>query len=147
MVWLSRITVVDFEIDPSKDSLTFNLDYRHIWWENTFNALIQSVQCVIFETLNTGSVKLKSHSLSQEVNADIVDILRGIAREKWYKFIEMPSSPGHDAAMLWKVGIRIGMIFVPHNGVSHNPREHLEANNFPKPMEVFADGIEALANR
>lgn len=51
----------------------------------------------------------------------------------------MPSGGGHDAAVFANAGIPSGMIFVRNSHGSHNPREHMELDDFMIAASVMYD--------
>lgn len=51
----------------------------------------------------------------------------------------MPSGGGHDAAVFANVGIPSGMIFVRNSHGSHNPREHMDLDDFMIAVGVMYD--------
>jgi N-carbamoyl-L-amino-acid hydrolase len=51
----------------------------------------------------------------------------------------MPSGAGHDTSVFANAGIPSGMIFIRHNGISHNPEEDM-------PMDDFTLGTNLLAH-
>ena len=55
---------------------------------------------------------------------EVLDAMRGAAREFEFEVPEMPSMAGHDAMTLTGAGVPCGMVFVrSEGGISHSPKE------------------------
>jgi hypothetical protein len=139
-VWVSRVTLVDLLLKDGK--LTYNLDYRHVWERETFDSLINSVKRAVGEWVE---MKVISSGLSAKVSDVVVNILIKKAEELWFSYICMPSSPGHDAGYVAKTGVKTSMIFIGHNGISHNPREHMDAERLKKPLKLLEEVLRDFA--
>lgn len=77
-------------------------------------------------------------SLPAVMSTEVQDQLSAHAKEMDLSSIAMPSGAGHDTAVFANAGVPSGMIFVRHNGISHNPAEDM-------PFEDFSLGTELLA--
>ena len=138
-VWVSRVTVVDMKLADWK--ITFNLDYRHVWKEETFQTLIDSVR----EKVNGITITPVSYNLSARVSDAVVDLLKKWAEKLWYSYVLMPSLPGHDIAYIGKVWVPVAMIFVRHDGISNNPREHMDEEHLKKPLKLLEEVLRDFA--
>lgn len=54
---------------------------------------------------------------------------------------DMPSWAGHDAMVTAEAGIPSAMLFMKHNGISHNPLEDLPAHSFAAAVRVLREWI------
>ncbi len=77
-------------------------------------------------------------SLPAVMSTEVQHQLRTHSKEIDLPSISMPSGAGHDTAVFANAGVPSGMIFVRHNGISHNPDEDM-------PFEDFSLGVDLLA--
>ncbi len=78
-------------------------------------------------------------------DARLRDLIETTAREAGFTTLRLPSGAGHDAQSLERIGVPIGMIFVPsREGISHSPREWSEWENCARGAEVLYRVITAL---
>lgn len=138
-VWVSRVTVADMKLADRK--ITFNLDYRHVWKEETFQTLIDSVK----KKVNGVTITPVSYNLSARISDAVVDLLKKWAEKLWYSYVVMPSLPGHDIAYVGKTWVPVAMIFVRHDGISHNPREHMDSKSLKKPLKLLEEVLRDFA--
>ncbi|MGN7732980.1 Zn-dependent hydrolase [Ensifer sp. 22564] len=75
----------------------------------------------------------------------IVATIEASAKARGLKSRRMTSGAGHDAQMIARVA-PTAMIFVPsRDGISHNPREHTEADDLVAGANVLLDVVERIA--
>ncbi len=80
-------------------------------------------------------------------DAALVDLVQSQAQALGCTHMRMPSGAGHDAQMLARV-CPSAMIFVPSvGGLSHNVREHTEAEDLLRGAQLLLQVVLALANR
>jgi N-carbamoyl-L-amino-acid hydrolase len=76
------------------------------------------------------------------------DVIEEVAQEAGFTTLRMPSGAGHDAQVLGRFGIPIGMIFVPsQEGISHSPKEWTEWEDCARGVEVLYRTILELDRR
>ncbi|MFQ5789662.1 MAG: Zn-dependent hydrolase [Acidobacteriota bacterium] len=76
------------------------------------------------------------------------DLIETVAHEAAFSTLRMPSGAGHDAQILGRYGIPIGMIFVPSkDGISHSPREWTDWEDCARGTEVLYRTLLALDRR
>lgn len=81
-------------------------------------------------------------------DAKLRDLIEAEAKDAGYTTLRMPSGAGHDAQSLGRVGIPIGMIFVPsEGGISHSPLERTEWDDCARGAEVLYRTLRALDHR
>ncbi|WP_429127479.1 Zn-dependent hydrolase [Ensifer sp. 4252] len=75
----------------------------------------------------------------------IVATIEASAKARGLKSRRMTSGAGHDAQMIARIA-PTAMIFVPsRDGISHNPREHTEADDLVAGANVLLDVVERIA--
>ncbi len=75
----------------------------------------------------------------------IVAVIEASASARGLKSRRMSSGAGHDAQMIARIA-PTAMIFVPsRDGISHNPREHTEADDLVAGANVLLDVVERIA--
>lgn len=75
----------------------------------------------------------------------IVAAIEASAKARGLKTRRMTSGAGHDAQMIARIA-PTAMIFVPsRDGISHNPREHTEADDLVAGANVLLDVVERVA--
>lgn len=73
------------------------------------------------------------------------DAIENAARQAGFSALRMPSGAGHDAQVLERFGIPIGMIFVPsRDGISHSPKEWTDWEDCARGVEVLYRTIVKL---
>ena len=92
-----------------------------------------------------GEPQIVSYALSATVSDVVVNILTTKAKELWCSFVLMPSLPWHDIASVGKTWVPIAMIFVRHDGVSHNPAEHIDAVHLRRPLKLLEEVVRNYA--
>ncbi len=76
------------------------------------------------------------------------DLIEGVAREAGLSTLRLPSGAGHDAQSLGRVGVPIGMIFVPsQDGISHSPFERTGWDACAQGAEVLYRALRELERR
>ena len=72
------------------------------------------------------------------VDPDIVVQMEGAARDLGIPTMRLGSPASHDAAAFAAAGVPAGMLFVRNEHGSHNPREHMEIDDFLDACAVLA---------
>ncbi len=138
-----RVTVTDFHIvakgdKERKQGIEYRVDYRDVDTEAVAN-MVGDVHGKIEKTLERLRRKLGDVLLvrGDKPYAPFVDqqkiaVLRDMARGVGLDFVEMPSMPGHDMASFNMANVPGAMLFVRHDGVSHNPKEDIEEHDYEK---------------
>jgi N-carbamoyl-L-amino-acid hydrolase len=76
------------------------------------------------------------------------EVIERTAREAGFSTLRLPSGAGHDAQSLGRIGIPIGMIFVPsEGGISHSPKERSEWEDCARGAEVLYRVVRELDRR
>jgi N-carbamoyl-L-amino-acid hydrolase len=77
-------------------------------------------------------------SLPAVMSTEVQHQLSAHTKEMDLSSIAMPSGAGHDTAVFANAGVPSGMIFVRHNGISHNPAEDMPFEDFSLATELLA---------
>ena len=78
-------------------------------------------------------------------DAEVADLIEATAQRLGSSTMRLPSGAGHDAQMLARV-CPTAMIFTPsHQGLSHNPAEHTDADDLEAGANVLLHVLLALA--
>jgi N-carbamoyl-L-amino-acid hydrolase len=96
------------------------------------------------------SISIQRYSYTEPAPADtkLKELIESVAQEADFSTLRLPSGAGHDAQVLAKHGIPIGMIFVPsRDGISHSPKEWTDWVDCARGAEVLYRTIRALDNR
>jgi len=94
------------------------------------------------------SIQRYSHTEPVLVDTELKELIESVAQEAGFSTLLMPSGAGHDAQVLARHGIPIGMIFVPsRDGISHSPKEWTDWIDCARGAEVLYRTIRALDNR
>ncbi len=86
------------------------------------------------------SISIERYARDEPALTDprLQELIEKVAKEAGFSTLRMPSGAGHDAQSLGRVGIPIGMIFVPSkNGISHSPREWTDWEDCARGAEVL----------
>ncbi len=99
---------------------------------------------------NTGLFKVSSEKLArfQPVNFDetLAKQLEKAANKRALNTMRMTSGAGHDAQMMARICPSV-MIFVPSkDGISHNPKEHTDAQQLIDGANLLLDTVAELSN-
>jgi len=81
------------------------------------------------------------------LNEKLQSVFRKLAENLNITTMNLPSPAGHDIMNLAQY-VRSVLIFICHNGISHDPKEKLGLNEFDNPYEIgkpFADAIKLAA--
>jgi N-carbamoyl-L-amino-acid hydrolase len=96
------------------------------------------------------SISIERYSRSDPAPTDpeIQTLIETAARQAGFSTLRMPSGAGHDAQIIGKFGIPIGMIFVPsREGISHSPQEWTDWEDCARGAEVLYRAVLALDHR
>jgi len=135
-----RGTVTDFILDR-ENGLRFNIDYREVdqvELEKIVEKIDQEIQQILKTTCAYSITKKDNPKIwrtlsvkpSTKISAELTKIKKAIAGKLGLTFIEMPSMAGHDAVSMSQADIPTTMIFVKHDGVSHNSSENITVENY-----------------
>jgi len=86
------------------------------------------------------SISIERYASDEPALTDprLQELIEKVAKGAGFSTLRMPSGAGHDAQSLGRVGIPIGMIFVPSkNGISHSPREWTDWEDCARGAEVL----------
>ncbi len=86
------------------------------------------------------SISIERYASDEPALTDprLQELIEKVAKRAGFSTLRMPSGAGHDAQSLGRVGIPIGMIFVPSkNGISHSPREWTDWEDCARGAEVL----------
>lgn len=105
----------------------------------------------IEEICKTEGVKIETQSLARfepvKFNSELVDLVASSAKDLGLTVKKMNSGAGHDAQMMARI-CPAAMIFVPSkDGISHNPKEHTEAEDLKVGAEVLFHVIQKLEHK
>ena len=82
-----------------------------------------------------------------EFDPAVIDLVESVADGHGLSHMRMPSGAGHDAQMLARV-CPTAMIFVPsHEGISHNPAEHTDADQLTAGCNVLLHAMLRLTEQ
>jgi len=128
-----RATITDFNLTP-ETGLDFNIDYRDVDSKEAIK-MIQEIYAKIDQiTSNNIGLKFDKKSVSHKSFAELLEFTtefkQKIKELLGIEFVEMASMPSHDSAITSKAGIPSSMIFIKHNGVSHNPAEVISSEDY-----------------
>ncbi len=130
-----RSTVTDFILDSAK-GFQFNIDYRDVNTEAR-NRLFQTIHKHMPPVSGLAlSFPLLPQKFCAAVCEAAVTTKRRIAETLGLSVCEMPSMPGHDAVNMSHAKIPVTMTFVRHDGVSHNPRETVDPQDFEAALRL-----------
>ena len=119
---------------------TVTLDVRNTD-EDTLRDAEHLIDTFCFQIEQDEGVSISKRQLARfepvEFDERVIEIVERRAREVDPRVRRMPSGAGHDAQMLARV-CPTAMIFVPSkDGISHNPREHTEADQLIEGANVL----------
>ena len=130
-----RSTIVDLKLVPGAP-VSFKIDLREVMRKDGAE-LSKEVRGIV-EDLR-GKVRDIAYSRSEVLDDQVADFTQSIADELGLSYVRMPSVPGHDAVSLSKIGVKTGMIFVKHDGVSHSPKEHVEDEDVENALMLYRE--------
>lgn len=126
-----RATVTDFWVEADgltgQAPLAAKLDLRDVDPAG-MAALEKKIAATIATISSATGCELSCKTLSRKpfapIDATASSDLMSVCDQLGVTCTTMPSMPGHDGASLAARGIPISMVFVRHDGVSHNPAEN-----------------------
>jgi len=100
----------------------------------------------ITERQNTGvSIEMLSSERPAQMDADIINLISDICRQKGIQYQRMNSGAGHDAMNMARIA-KAGMIVIPcRAGISHNPDEYASPEDIQRGVEVLTETLYQLA--
>ena len=96
------------------------------------------------------SISIERYASDEPALTDpaLQDVIEQAAQGAGFSTLRMPSGAGHDAQSLGRVGIPIGMIFVPSkDGISHSPLEWTDWEDCARGAEVLYRTLLELDRR
>ncbi len=126
-----RATVTDFSVKANglteQAPLAAKLDLRDV--DPTGMAALEekialTIGCISRTTGSELNCKTLSRKPFAPIDATAASDLMSVCDQLGVTYTTMPSMPGHDGASLAARGVPISMVFVRHDGVSHNPAEN-----------------------
>lgn len=137
----TRATTTDLYLTPR--GVTYNLDLREVNTQD-LDRLVTEIHKHTELILGKGvaqTIAIKTHA---PVNEDLIQALTTHAERLNISFVLMPSMPGHDADRMSARGIRTAMVFIRHDGLSHNPKESMKERDFSKATRVIQEAIAEM---
>ncbi len=110
---------------------------------DSIKSCVEEVKRRLFEIADERKVAARLDVISSEepvlMSRRMIDRISEICRQKGIKYEVMPSGAGHDAMNLAPI-LPTGMIFIPcKGGISHNPAEEIDINDFETAMELLCE--------
>ncbi len=96
------------------------------------------------------SISIERYASDEPALTDraLQEVIEQVAQGAGFSTLRMPSGAGHDAQSLGRVGIPIGMIFVPSkDGISHSPLEWTDWEDCARGAEVLYRTLLELDRR
>lgn len=137
----TRATVTDFYMTP--DGVMYNLDLREVNLDD-LDRLVKDIHKHTNLTLGEGAYRTISVKTHAPVDGGLVERLQQHAEKLGISFVLMPSMPGHDADRMAARGIRTAMVFIRHDGLSHNPKEAMKEKDFSKSTRTIQEAIAEM---
>lgn len=134
---------------PGRVRLPIELrDLRREVMEDMIARVRVRAEAIARETGVTITIERYSTDEPAPTDLGLRDLIEKVAREAGLSTLRMPSGAGHDAQALGRIGIPIGMIFVPsQDGISHSPREHTNSEDCARGAEVLYGTLRELDTR
>lgn len=115
--------------------------------KRTVNSIRRSVQKISTEDRIKAELILLTEDNPVSMDKGLGKKLEQICLQKGYSCLHMHSGAGHDAMQMAKL-MPATMLFIPcKNGISHNPAEYAEIDDFCRGIEVFAEFLKAEADK
>ncbi len=137
----TRATMTDFFMTP--EGVTYNLDLREVNIDD-LERLVNEIHKHTNLTLGEGAYRTISVKTHAPVDEQLVERLQQHAEKLGLSFVLMPSMPGHDADRMAARGISTAMVFIRHDGLSHNPREAMKERDFSKAARTIQEAIAEM---
>lgn len=115
--------------------------------KRTVNSIRRSVQKISTEDRIKAELILLTEDNPVSMDKVLGKKLEQICLQKGYSCLHMHSGAGHDAMQMAKL-MPATMLFIPcKNGISHNPAEYAEIDEFCRGIEVLAEFLKAEADK
>ena len=115
--------------------------------KRTVNSIRKSVQKISIEDRIKAELILLTEDNPVSMDKVLGKKLEQICLQKGYSCLHMHSGAGHDAMQMAKL-MPATMLFIPcKNGISHNPAEYAEIDEFCRGIEVLAEFLKAEADK
>lgn len=115
--------------------------------KRTVNSIRRSVQKISIEDRIKAELILLTEDNPVSMDKGLGKKLEQICLQKGYSCLHMHSGAGHDAMQMAKL-MPATMLFIPcKNGISHNPAEYAEIDEFCRGIEVLAEFLKAEADK
>lgn len=141
-------TVGRFETDPRQADFSkvsgqvdFCLDVRSRR-QATMDAMEARILAAVDDIAREYGVQIalgpRTTSEPADMDSTLCGALSDAARAAGWRYREMPSGAGHDAALFANAGVPTAMIFVRNQNGSHNPQEAMQFPDFEKGTQLLA---------
>lgn len=112
--------------------------------------VLEYCERIILESVKTAQDKYNAtfelpspvKTLPAVMNAEVQQKIASHTQAIDLPVFHMPSGAGHDTAVFANAGIPAGMIFVRHNGISHNPAEDMPFEDFSLATHVLSQFMQ-----
>ena len=129
---------------------TLGLDIRDID-EDALRAADDKICAAIDEICARRGCKFELKNLIKDrpvkLSEEMIALLENCAGELKIPSLRLPSGAGHDAMNMTELADRVGMLFVPCNGISHNVNESINWHDAFAATKVLAAAMLSLAKK